>query len=186
MGRLPAVGVGYSGADYQFWGAGLRDVIQVGPNLRIDLGGRFDGANYKQVANQYADPNFQTPNNPQDVDPATVTPQFTNPSVFQPRIGFSYQITKNTSLRAEFARTTNLIPGQGFGTPFRTYPADQPRAAVDPRDRHRSESRVADRAQIRVVSTSARIMRSNSTGRPIKSMRLTSAARCLRSSATTT
>jgi hypothetical protein len=126
VGRLPSVGVGYNGADYQFWGAGIRDVIQLGSRLRFDVGGRFDGANYKQKFNPYADPAFQTPNNPQDVAPATVTPQFTNPVVFQPRIGFSFEITKNDSIRAEFARTTNLIPGQGFGTPFQTFPALNP------------------------------------------------------------
>jgi hypothetical protein len=132
VGRLPAVGVGYNGADYQFWGAGLRDVIQISSRLRFDIGGRFDGANYKQPVNPYSNPAFQGPNNPQDVDPATVTPQYTNPVVFQPRIGFSYQFTKADSLRAEFARTTNLIPGQGFGTPFQTFPALNPALALIP------------------------------------------------------
>jgi hypothetical protein len=122
VGRLVNSGVGYGGseADYQFWGIGLRDQIALGTKVKLDIGGRFDGANYKQT-NAFCFFADCMNNNSQDVDPATVQRQFTNPSVFEPRAALSYQFTKNDSARFAFGRSVNLIPGQGFGTPFQLY-----------------------------------------------------------------
>ena len=82
VGRIPDAGVGYGGseADYQFWGIGLRDQIAVTSQLKLDIGGRFDGANYKQ-SNAFCFFASCLANNSQDVDPSTVTPQYTNPTV---------------------------------------------------------------------------------------------------------
>ena len=122
VGRLVNAGVGYGGneADYQFWGAGVRDQISLGSKLKLDIGARFDGANYKQ-SNQYCFFAACQGNNSQDVDPATVTRQYTNPSVFEPRGAIAYQFDKNDSARFAYGRSVNLIPGQGFGTPFQIF-----------------------------------------------------------------
>jgi hypothetical protein len=104
---------------FQFWGAGLRDTINIGSRVTFDIGARMDGAVYRSY-NPFCFFNGCAAN-PQDVDPSTVTPQYTQPSVFEPRGSLAVQITKNDALRFSYGRSVNLIPGQGYGTPFQIF-----------------------------------------------------------------
>jgi hypothetical protein len=121
VGRIPNAGVGYNGVDVHYWGAGLRDTIQFGSSVTFDIGGRIDGASYYSY-NPYCF--FSTcASNPQDVDPTTITTAVTQPSVFQPRASLAVQLSRRDAVRFSYGRSVNLIPGQGYGTPFQLYGA---------------------------------------------------------------
>jgi hypothetical protein len=128
VGRIPVAGVGYRSSDYQTYGLGIHDLFVLNAKARFDFGFRVDGANYKQATNQYGqlDPTGLTgvtPDNPQDVDPSTVTAKFRTPKVYSPRIAGSFQLTPLDSVRLGYGRSVNFNPGQGFGTPWTLYGA---------------------------------------------------------------
>ena len=118
--RLPVVGINYNGADFQKEGLGLRDQWNPTEALKFDYGFRVDSANYKFGTNPY-NPDI---GNPSDLDPSFITDKVLHPTVFEPRIAVSYELTKNDSIRASYGRSVEFLNAQDAGTPGGMYGAN--------------------------------------------------------------
>ena len=114
--KLPISGVDYNQALFQVFGFGLRNQINLGDKLRLDLGARYDGAIYRFGPNPW-NPNPNDLNNPSDVDPTLLTNKSINPRTIDPRAAVAYQIGRNDSIRVGYGRSTTFLDAQTAGTP---------------------------------------------------------------------
>ncbi|MBC5810118.1 MAG: TonB-dependent receptor [Candidatus Eremiobacteraeota bacterium] len=94
----------------QAYGFGLRDQITISNRLKLDLGLRFDGANYHLIGAQ----------NTLQFQQGLFTRAVTNPTSLQPRAAFAYQLSKNDAIRASFGRSVEFVPGGIINSPVLT------------------------------------------------------------------
>lgn len=116
--KLPISGINYNRSDFQVFGVGLRDQITVGQKLKLDLGVREEGANYKFGRNPY-NPTDLT--NPSDVDPSAITKKYLNPRDTEPRAAIAYQFGRDDAVRASYGRSVIFLNAQTAGTPAALY-----------------------------------------------------------------
>lgn len=116
--KLPISGINYNGSDFQVFGIGLREQLSVGPKLKLDLGLREEGANYKFGRNPY-NPTDLT--NPSDVDPSAITKKYLQPRDTEPRAAAAYQLGRNDAVRASYGRSVIFLNAQTAGTPAGLY-----------------------------------------------------------------
>jgi len=114
-----------TGTNRQDFAAYLNDTISPNDRIKIDVGARIDGANYQlpsatpcnaynvagvslDVKNDclYAFNGFDAKKNPT----VTIDTKAKNPVIFEPRLAFSFQATKNDAIRASYGRSVEFAP----------------------------------------------------------------------------
>ncbi|MHB8146750.1 MAG: carboxypeptidase regulatory-like domain-containing protein, partial [Vulcanimicrobiaceae bacterium] len=112
MPQVPNFGISYHNTDQQMWGVALRDQFAPTDRLHFDIGARIDGEQNKFGPTPYG---FTTPS---DVSPASLSNDFLQPRVFEPRLAVAYQMGHNDAIRFSYGRSTQFFFGQTLGTPF--------------------------------------------------------------------
>jgi hypothetical protein len=119
--RIPIPGINYHGSDFLNYGAAIRDQYSPTDKLKIDAGLRLDTEAYKIAPNPV---NAGLPfyySNPSDVPPSSISSQYSNPSVLEPRLAVAYRLTPDDSIRASYGRSVIFLNAQTFGTPASLY-----------------------------------------------------------------
>ena len=120
--RIPAWGIGYNGAFFQNWGAGIRFQYSPGDKWKIDAGVRDEGQNQHWFNQLTADGQGPPPNiNPFDVGTAQWTTKVLYPNEIQPRLSIVYDMDRNDAIRFGYGRSAVFADAQTAGTPFHLY-----------------------------------------------------------------
>jgi len=101
--RVPNILTGSPGNVTQF-GFGLRDQLNVSPQLKLDLGVRVDGASYQLLNKENTSFKFSN-----DV---------LHPLVFQPRFAASFQLDRNDAFRFSYGRSVEFVPSGQINSPL--------------------------------------------------------------------
>jgi len=121
--KVPISGINYNQALFQTFAFAIRNQINIRDRLRLDLGARYDEANYKFGPNPF-NTNPQDLNNPSDVPSSALANKYINPRTVDPRAAVSYQMGRNDSLRFGYGRSTTFLNAQTAGTPASLYNAE--------------------------------------------------------------
>jgi hypothetical protein len=128
MPRMPVSGINYNSAYFQNFGFGIREQWAPNEKFKADVGVRWDGQNQHYGPNPF---NPTMPNNPSDVNPASITSEFLNPRETEPRVALNYQTDPSNSFRAGYGRSVVFLTAQTAGTPAGMFNA-QPFMNVPP------------------------------------------------------
>lgn len=116
--RIPVSGINYNGADFHQFGLGLREQYSASDKLKFDVGLRFD----QQIQQYGFNPlNPTEPNNPSDVNPASLDDKYLDPHELEPRAAVGYQFGANDAVRGSYGRSVVFLTGQTAGTPAGFY-----------------------------------------------------------------
>ena len=112
----PAFGLNENNSFFQNYGFGLRFQYAATDKLKFDFGARYEGQNQ----------HWNNPFNPGVINPFDVpgdlwTTQMIYPKVWTPRFAVSYQIDRNTAIRASYGRSAVFQNSQTTGTPMGLY-----------------------------------------------------------------
>jgi len=120
IGRVPSNGINFAGTIFREYGASIRDQWTPNTRLKLDLGLRFDGANFSQGCNQFA---LDPCGNPSDVPTNFLRGTVLKPHYYEPRTGIAYQFDPNDAVRFSYGRSIVYPVAQTFGTPQYNYGA---------------------------------------------------------------
>ena len=103
--RIPSNLLASPNSTTQFYGASVRDQITLGSKARLDLGLRYEGANY------HLPPGADTGNIGPDADT-------NSPKILEPRASLAYQLSPNDSLRFGYGRSAIFLTLGSMYTPL--------------------------------------------------------------------
>lgn len=132
---VPQFGINYNKTDLQTFGLYIRDQFTPNAKLKIDIGLRLDGENWKQGANPYS-PDLSNPTDvnvvPQPGNPNFLRDEVVKPRITEPRFGAAYQFGPADSLRFTYGRSVVFANSQTLGTPGAMYGIDPRLNSVAP------------------------------------------------------